>query len=194
MLLIRNIRIISIIIILPSILLHILFFLPTIANSSLSFQVYEHLVYIKVKVESLISKDVSALNHQSEVSLQCKEGGATKDLKESATFKTLVNYFATSPNCLEGKTILITGASKGIGKALVRESARLGASNIVIASRNEQKLQEVKESIYTENISTPERTSIHIIPVDLSSKDQCNYLIEETVNKLPSDNKNIDFL
>ena len=91
MLLIRNIRIISLIIILPSILLHVLFFLPTIANSSLSFQVYENLVYIKGKVESIIWKDVSALNHQSEVSHQCKEWGATKGLKESITFKTLLN-------------------------------------------------------------------------------------------------------
>lgn len=47
-----------------------------------------------------------------------------------------------NPFNLEGKTILVTGASSGIGKATAIECARLGA-NVVITARNQERLQEV---------------------------------------------------
>ena len=46
-----------------------------------------------------------------------------------------------NPYTLEGKTILITGASSGIGKATAIESSRLGAT-IIVCGRNQQRLQE----------------------------------------------------
>jgi NAD(P)-dependent dehydrogenase (short-subunit alcohol dehydrogenase family) len=47
---------------------------------------------------------------------------------------------------LEGKTILITGASSGIGKATAIECAKLGAS-LVIVGRNAERLQQTLESL-----------------------------------------------
>ncbi len=44
------------------------------------------------------------------------------------------------------KVVIITGASSGIGEALAREFAALGA-NVVIAARNEAKLGELADSI-----------------------------------------------
>lgn len=49
-----------------------------------------------------------------------------------------VNY---NPFSLEGKTILVTGASSGIGRATAIECSRLGAS-LVIVGRNKERLQE----------------------------------------------------
>ena len=46
---------------------------------------------------------------------------------------------------LHGKTVLITGASSGIGAALAREFARRGASLILLA-RNRQRLEAVRDS------------------------------------------------
>ena len=44
------------------------------------------------------------------------------------------------------KTVIITGASSGIGKALAREFGKLGA-NVVAGARNEEKLQELINEI-----------------------------------------------
>ena len=51
-----------------------------------------------------------------------------------------------NPFSLEGKTILITGASSGIGQATAVECSRLGAK-LVITGRNEERLQETFGSL-----------------------------------------------
>ena len=51
-----------------------------------------------------------------------------------------------NPFSLEGKTILVTGASSGIGQATAIECSKLGAA-VVITGRNEQRLQETLEGI-----------------------------------------------
>lgn len=59
----------------------------------------------------------------------------------------MINY---NPFSLEGKTILITGASSGIGRATAIECSKLGA-NVVITARNENRLKETIESLDTSN-------------------------------------------
>lgn len=46
-----------------------------------------------------------------------------------------------NPFSLEGKTILVTGASSGIGKAIAIECSKMGAS-LIITARNEKRLNE----------------------------------------------------
>lgn len=46
-----------------------------------------------------------------------------------------------NPFCLDGKTILVTGASSGIGRAIAIACSRMGAT-MVISGRNEERLQE----------------------------------------------------
>lgn len=46
-----------------------------------------------------------------------------------------------NPYSLEGKRILITGASSGIGRAAAIECSRMGAE-VIVAGRNEQRLEE----------------------------------------------------
>ena len=47
-----------------------------------------------------------------------------------------------NPYSLEGKTILVTGASSGIGRATAVECAKLGAS-VIVTARNEERLSAV---------------------------------------------------
>lgn len=46
-----------------------------------------------------------------------------------------------NPFSLENKTILITGASSGIGRATAIECSKMGAK-VIITTRNEERLQE----------------------------------------------------
>ncbi len=70
-----------------------------------------------------------------------------------------------NPFSLENKTILVTGASSGIGKATAIECSKLGAS-VVISGRNEERLKRTFDELDTSseqqhmmvvaNLSTPE--------------------------------------
>jgi NAD(P)-dependent dehydrogenase (short-subunit alcohol dehydrogenase family) len=68
-----------------------------------------------------------------------------------------------NPFSLEGKTILVTGASSGIGRATAIECSKLGAT-IVLTGRNEQTLLETQEQL-----GFPEQNH-RIITADLSQE------------------------
>ena len=51
-----------------------------------------------------------------------------------------------NPFSLEGKIILVTGASSGIGRATAIECAKMGAS-LVITGRDEERLKETFQKI-----------------------------------------------
>ena len=53
-----------------------------------------------------------------------------------------------NPFSLENKTILVTGASSGIGKATAIECSKLGA-NVVISGRNEDRLKDTFNKLDT---------------------------------------------
>jgi len=55
-----------------------------------------------------------------------------------------------NPFSLEGKTILITGASSGIGKAVAIECSKIGAQ-LIITGRNEERLQDTFFQLSGEN-------------------------------------------
>ena len=46
-----------------------------------------------------------------------------------------------NPFSLIGKTILVTGASSGIGRSIAIECSKMGA-NIILTGRNQERLQE----------------------------------------------------
>ncbi len=54
-----------------------------------------------------------------------------------------------NPFTLDGKEILVTGASSGIGRAIAVACSRMGASAI-ITGRNAQRLEETKAMLYSE--------------------------------------------
>jgi len=81
----------------------------------------------------------------------------------------MTNY---NPFSLEGKTILVTGASSGIGQATAIECSKLGAK-LVVTGRNAERLQQTFEQLEGEG---------HLqITADLSSSDG----VKELVEKLP---------
>ena len=75
-----------------------------------------------------------------------------------------------NPFSLEGKTVLITGASSGIGQATAIECAKMGAK-VVITGRNAERLQETFEQLDGEG-------HIQII-ADLNQEEDIERLVAE---------------
>jgi NAD(P)-dependent dehydrogenase (short-subunit alcohol dehydrogenase family) len=77
--------------------------------------------------------------------------------------------FAATPDLLEGRSILITGASGGLGRALALDCARAGAS-VILAGRNAAKLDRLYDEI--EALGAP-RPAIALL--DLASATAAEY-------------------
>jgi NAD(P)-dependent dehydrogenase (short-subunit alcohol dehydrogenase family) len=76
-----------------------------------------------------------------------------------------------NPFSLKGKTILITGASSGIGRATAIECSKIGAT-VIITARNEERLNETLSQMEGDNHS--------VIVADLTNQDDLLSLIEKT--------------
>lgn len=74
-----------------------------------------------------------------------------------------------NPFSLEGKTILVTGASSGIGRATAVECSKLGAS-VVVTGRNEARLQE--------SVSMMEGDAHQIVIADLATDEGVQNLVD----------------
>ena len=78
-----------------------------------------------------------------------------------------------NPYSLEGKTVLVTGASSGIGRTTAIECSKMGAS-VIITARNEERLKATLESLDTDSGQTHQ-----MVIADLSSQDGVNALVDE---------------
>lgn len=74
-----------------------------------------------------------------------------------------------NPYSLEGKTILITGASSGIGRATAIECSKMGAT-VVVTARNEERLKETLCALEGQGHS--------MILCDLTTEEELNNLVE----------------
>lgn len=76
-----------------------------------------------------------------------------------------------------GKTVVITGASSGIGKESALEFAKLRAASVVLVSRDKNKLEEVAKEL------SKYQTQTLVCACDVSQKDQVNQLAKEVLEK-----------
>lgn len=75
-----------------------------------------------------------------------------------------------NPYSLEGKTVLVTGASSGIGRATAVECSKLGAK-VVITARNEERLKETLVSL--------EGDGHQMILCDLANEEELCTLVDD---------------
>ncbi|MDE6451050.1 MAG: SDR family NAD(P)-dependent oxidoreductase, partial [Odoribacter sp.] len=76
---------------------------------------------------------------------------------------------------MRNKVVIVTGASSGIGKALVYELARRGAK-IAIASRNIEELLNIEQDLKKNG------TEILSVRTDVTKELACKELVEQTYN------------
>lgn len=75
-----------------------------------------------------------------------------------------------NPFSLEGKTILVTGASSGIGRSIAIECSKMGA-DVIITGRNQERLQETFETLDGDN-------NMQFI-ADLTNQDDLKALVDQ---------------
>ena len=81
-----------------------------------------------------------------------------------------------STSGLEGKVVLITGASSGIGAATAIEFAQKGC-RLALVARNTEKLEKVKLECQEAGAA-----EVIILPHDLSTLEHCDLALNETTD------------
>lgn len=82
------------------------------------------------------------------------------------------------------KVIIITGASRGIGRSMAEYLARQGNKIIANYNKSEEKAKELQKELKKENIE------IDIFQADVSKREECQSLVKYTIDKY----KKIDVL
>jgi short-subunit dehydrogenase len=96
----------------------------------------------------------------------------------AAAFKLRIST-ANMGKTLQDKVVIITGASSGIGEALVYAVAAQGAK-IVIAARNINNLQKIASEL------SDKSAEVLAVQTDVSVEDDCRQLIENTISRFGS--------
>ncbi|KAE8394231.1 hypothetical protein BDV23DRAFT_190408 [Aspergillus alliaceus] len=104
------------------------------------------------------------------------------------TVTKMFRFGSKNEFAVEGRTVVITGGSEGMGKAVACQLAAKGA-NIVIVARTVQKLQGALDEIKA-SAANVNRQRFYYISADLKNAAQCDQIIEEVIewnNGLPPD-------
>ncbi len=86
---------------------------------------------------------------------------------------------ATEKGRLHGKVVVVTGASRGIGKATASAFAAAGAK-VVLAARTRETLEQVADDLSVGGVSNPD--SILAVPTDVTDAEAVQRLIERTLD------------
>jgi NAD(P)-dependent dehydrogenase (short-subunit alcohol dehydrogenase family) len=83
---------------------------------------------------------------------------------------------------LSGKTAIITGAGRGLGRAMALGLLRAGANVVITAART---LQEI-ETVAKEGVEIPEAVALRMFVADVTSEKDCRFVVTETIREFGS--------
>jgi NAD(P)-dependent dehydrogenase (short-subunit alcohol dehydrogenase family) len=78
---------------------------------------------------------------------------------------------------LSGKTAIVTGAGRGLGRAMALGLARAGANVVITAARNAQEIEIVKN----EGVSISKAGALRKFVADVTRQEECRHVVNETI-------------
>ncbi len=99
------------------------------------------------------------------------------NLKEHHSQYSDIDPKTTLKGSVSGKTIFLSGASRGIGQATAVAFAQAGAEAIYVTARSEKALEETKTKITEEN----PKTQCAYMVCDVTDTDQIKAAVEDCV-------------
>lgn len=94
-----------------------------------------------------------------------------------------IRTFTPAPNCLDGKTILVTGAGDGIGRVAALTYARFGAT-VLLLGRTSSKLEAVYDEIESAGGKQPAILPMDLETANYSEMQQLERLIDKEIGQL----------
>ncbi len=80
---------------------------------------------------------------------------------------------------LSGKTAIVTGGGRGLGRAMALGLARAGANVLVTAARNRAEI----DAVAGEAAKLQQAGAIHALAADVTNEDDCRRVVDETVRR-----------
>ena len=90
-------------------------------------------------------------------------------------------HYQPKQDLLQGRIILITGASDGIGREAAQTYARYGAT-VILLGRNEEKLRQVARTIADENGTQPQWFTLDLLTC---TSEECHQLAQRIAAHFP---------
>ena len=79
---------------------------------------------------------------------------------------------------LSGKTAIVTGGGRGLGRAMALGLARAGANVVITAARTRHEI----ETVAHEAASTPRAGTVHALLADVAREEDCRRVVSETLH------------
>ena len=83
---------------------------------------------------------------------------------------------------LSGKTAIVTGAGRGLGRAMALGLARAGANVVITAARARQEI----EMVAKEGVKIPQAGTVREFVADVASEENCELVVSETIREFGS--------
>ena len=99
-----------------------------------------------------------------------------------------IDSYQPAPDALDSKTILITGAAGGLGGAVAKQAARLGA-DLVLLDHNQNKLNQLHDEIESDLGRQP-----GLYPLDMRGASETTISNSQTLLKSPSTACTVSFI
>lgn len=140
------------------------------------------------KVQAFHSTSLTTVRHQSSffalqrvpvlsASATTSSSSTRAEIRNTENYEHMLQCTSTTKSVFQGKSVLLTGASGGLGKELALQFAECGVSQLVLSGRNVEALEQVADKCR----QLCPTLSTHVISCDLADPSSVQQLGEETL-------------